>query len=304
MERGDAAPNGQPLSSCRSCAMGVPADYAPSVPKQPSPPDWKRVSEELRRLTTSPQCTPAEQAEITALADVVATGDVGAMAHQYFHAVWTLTGSRWLSFREEGRFVQAIDPEKFDKTPLGEYIDVIPWYASRRSNAKVQRAAECWASSLPDRMSCLLRDFETLKSWDVPDFLGALFELVRDLAEAHTARSDGKTPTWPEVPPEVKAVADKIRRGTASVSVAESPLHIGHHWSFGEQGFRDLLIEREAVAYLKDVHGLSVSGTTLGERAKEFPALKSGARFVKEALAQAAKSGRFEHGNLSRRRGI
>jgi len=94
----------------------------------------------------------------------------------------------------------------------------------------------------------------------------------------------------------------QVRAKGVATAVESPPPRIGISWAFQHEHFPEQLNETQAVEYLLAVHGVSVSGTTLGNRAKNDPTLKAGKYFLRDRLSQAAKAGGFEHENMDRKR--
>ena len=154
-----------------------------------------------------------------------------------------------------------------------------------------------WAKKIPQRLLALRKRMAMACQWDIPDVEGGLVSLMEELAQERKLGN-----AVPSTPRALEELVRQVRQCTSSVGVIAEPLQFMWVFKASADALPDLMSELDAAHYLTVVHGIDVSETTLGNRAKEHPHLKSGAKFLKSALAQAVADGLFEHKNKGRSR--
>jgi hypothetical protein len=246
------------------------------------------IKELLRDLREERGWTRQDREAIDAFIGRFVDADHRGVVHEYLELVRKLAAAtgqdKALVFSESSHLIGRLDPNAYASEPPGQVLDPVVFVDRRQRNARIQKRVEAWIADIPNRLQLLHAQLTRTDGRKVFDFPTALLELVRAVPDA------GK------IPPAIHAVCTAIRLGRTCMTAIDPPGLAAFHWPLTEHDFDDLLTEKDALAFLKQI-GIHVSPRTLANRAKDRPALKQDSKYVRDELRRAARDGCFGHRN-------
>ncbi len=264
-------------------AFGYP-DLMPSP--NPSKIDLPALKDDLLEVIGKSGWSEPERSMVRSFISKLRKDDSALVVHSYFALVRELgaaTGqSDSMVLTETGRLIGWVDEHAYDSVPIGQILDPVEFVQRRRGNAAMMKRLDGWIVDLPRQLDVLHAQIVKTTSARVADFGSALLELVR------------MVPKSSEIPPAIRELVEAIRLGKTSITVINPPGLIAFHWPFSKEDFGELLLAKEAVAFLEQL-GKPLSIRKLSDRGVERAVLKQGDKYVREELRKAALEGFFDH---------
>jgi hypothetical protein len=251
-------------------------------------PNWGRIKIELLRIVEQEPTSKADKRNLLTLAEIVGQGELTDLIEGYLKYVKQLTGSTTFVARESADIVRRFDSQFFDKCDPFDFVQAAEKYRFRRDDPEVNAKLIKWAEELPELLKRVRRESLALREWNLPDFPGAIVELVKVMCDLE--KKDA-------VPAEVRMIVDHVRCGRIAIGAIPAPPLITIHFPMRMEAYPEVMTEERALEYLREVHATDVSGTTLGNRAKEdgneYMRPPQGSGYLRDGLDRAVKQGVF-----------
>ena len=251
-------------------------------------PNWGLIKSELLRFAEEEPTSKADKRNLQALAEVVGRGKLTDLIEGYLKYVKQLTGSTTFVARESADIVRRFDSQFFDKCDPFDFEQAADKYRFLQGDPEVQAKLDKWAEELPELLRRVRRESLALREWNLPDFPGAIVELVKTLFECRQHAM---------VPDELRMIVDHVRCGRVAIGAIPAPPLITIHFPMRMEAYPEVMTEERALEYLREVHATDVSGTTLGNRAKEegneYMRPRKGSGYLRDGLDRAVTQGVF-----------
>lgn len=247
-----------------------------------------------KSMTTDQSLEPEERKMAHEVLTALNGDDDAALIEAHLNFVHGAFKYESLLAEQEAKLLKLIDPDFFDNSATGDFFSVREIFerkiADSKSEGVTRERFEEWLKGLSVEVQRLRRRYRSLKVWQVPDYPGALLQLVRDVFHMHKDEIEDL------LPPEILALAEHVRRGNVDLSVAERHALLSMHFPLRYEEYPELLSEREAAEFVSRLIGSSISGSTIASRADTHKYLKDPVtgKYYRDKLREAAKMNLFE----------
>jgi hypothetical protein len=258
----------------------------PSVP--PTSLNWPNIKHQLLTLTETPEWTPVERALVRKFVDRATRVDLVGVVKLYMELVRDLVAPSPIrgsvTLGAGGRLIDHVDPMAYIRVAPGETIDPVEFVERRQGNAKIRKRLAKYMQDIPIHLMLIKSQIIQIPSATVVDFPTILVEFVKSASSRSI-----------KVPTALRDLCDLISRGQTCLTQLRVPVLNAFFYPTLTDDFRDLLTEKEALAFLKRL-GVSIAPRTLSKRGKARSSLRQGTKYVRNELERAATEGVFKHG--------